>query len=324
MLHHIVNSRLHLLQTERTRRTVLKYLMAGLAGLAFGCSQTRQASMAQRVRASLQPTNDRMKQPMPRLYCIAYIDPDIPSQANQESTIARYPLALVPQDSRRSHAQWRDRIKQLNPNILMLAYQLVIEETTVPGPGHDRLRLIKDSWCVHPDGHLPTVQPKAFRVYDPREVEWQEGFLEACRITLNSYPYAGLFLDQCTVYDIAHPKPTVRAQMRQALQATLLRLREEFKNIILIGNASENWQGLNGEMNEGRPEQMLKENAPYSGHVPPAMDLYFTALKNPRDFERVKREMTLAHSQGAYYSAALDYQHVLWFDAFDEIMPRDK
>lgn len=42
---------------------------------------------------------------------------------------------------------------------------------------------------------------------------------------------------------------------------TLLLLRQEFTNTSLIGNANENWQVLNGELNEGWPEQMLKEVA---------------------------------------------------------------
>lgn len=314
----------HLLQTKLSRRTLLKYSMAGLVGLTFGCAQSPPITGAQSVRTSLASDHKSQQYSTPPLFCIAYIDPDIPSQANQEPMVARYPLALVPQDRRRNHALWRDRIKTLNPGIIMLGYQLVIDETTVPGPGHDRLRLAKESWCIYPNGHVPRIPPKSFRVYDPRKVEWQEAFLDACRITLESYPYDGLFLDDCTVFDIAHPSPAVRAEMREGLQATLLRLRKEFPNTILVGNASENWNGLNGELNEGRPEQILKETAPYSGHVLPAMDLYHTVLDKPSDVERVRREMALAHSQEAYYSAAVDMQHVLWFDVFDEVIAKHK
>ena len=146
-----------------------------------------------------------------------------------------------------------------------------------------------------------------FRIFDPRKVEWQEAFLEACRITLQSYPYDGLFLDDCTVFDIADPLPTVRAQVRQALQVTLLRLRQEFPHAIVIGNSSYNWQGLNGELNEDRPESLLAEVAPFAGHVQPTMDLYGTILKDPNDIERVKWERALAHSLGTCYSAAVNY-----------------
>jgi len=323
MLHHM-NDRDHFLQSELSRRALLKYSIAGLAGLAFG-SQILQTSQA--AGAPQTPTNLRVDSPPP-LFCIAYIDPDIPSHANQESLIARYPLTIVPQDMRSTHVQWRNRIKHLNPKISMLGYQMVIEETTVPGPGHEVMRSVKDSWCIYPGGYHPTVQvepgPRDFRIFDPRKPEWQESFLAACRATLQSYPYNGLFLDQCTVFEKAHLLATVKAEMRQALQVTLLRLRREFPGIILIGNSSYNWQGLNGELNEGRSEKMLEELAPFNGHVKPTMDLYQSFLKDPNDIERVKREMALAHLQGAYYSAAVDYQHVLWFDVFDEVIQQFK
>ncbi|MCA9422238.1 MAG: hypothetical protein KC592_14540, partial [Nitrospira sp.] len=305
----------------------LKYSIAGVAGLAFS-SQFPQNHRAQGTGTLLSPTNLRVDHPIPPLFCTAYIDPGIPTQANQEAIIARYPLTLVPQDMRAKHIQWRNRIKHLNSNILMLGYQMVIEETSVPGPGHDRMRLVKDSWCEYPGGYHPTVKGypsnRDLRIFDPRRVEWQEAFLEACRAMLGSYPYNGLFLDQCTVYEKAHPIPTVKAEMRHALQITLLRLRHEFPNTILIGNSSYNWQGLNGEMNEGRPEQILLEFAPFDGHVQPTMDLYATILKDPTDIERVKQDMALVHSLGAFFSAAVDYQHVLWFDAFDEVIAKYK
>lgn len=326
MLHHMISDHDRLLQTELSRRTLLKYLISGLAGLALG-SQTLQTLSAQGAGSLLAPSNLRVDG-QPPLFCIAYIDPDIPSQANQESLIARYPITLVPQDMRATHVQWRDRIKQLNPNIVMLAYLVVIEETTVPGPGHDRMRLVKDAWCVYPGGFHPTVRvgssPRDFQIFDPRKVVWQEAFLEACRITLQSYPYDGLFLDQCTVYEKAHPFPGVKAEMRQAVQITLLRLRQEFPHKIFVGNSKYNWQGLNGELNEGRPESLSSEVAPFAGHVQPTMNFYNTILKDPNDIELVKREMALAHSLGTYYSAAVNYQHVLWFEVFDEIMTRYK
>ncbi len=314
----------HLFRTELSRRMLLKCSLAGLAGVTFGCGQSPLITGTQSVRTSPGAAYAAQQRSAPLLFCIAYIDPDIPSQANQEPMVARYPLALVPQDNRRSHVQWRDRIKRLNPHIMLLGYQLTIDETTVPGPGHDRLRLAKDSWCMYPNGHIPRIPPKSFRVYDPRKIEWQEAFLDACRITLKSYPYDGLFLDDCTVFDIAHPTVAVRSEMREALQATLLRLRREFPDTIFVGNASENWNGLNGELNEGRPQQMLLELAPFNGHVQPSMDLYYSSLDGPNDIEKVKREMAAAHSRGAYYAAAVDMQHVLWFDAFDEVMARPR
>lgn len=344
MLQHI-NDRDRFPQADLSRRALLKCSIVGLSGLAFG-SQAQETLSGQAAGAPQAPRNLRVDSSgqaagapqssanfcadpcTPPLFCIAYIDPNIPSQANQESIIARYPLTLVPQDMHAGHVQWRDRIKHLNPNILMLAYQMVIEETTVPGPGHEVMRSVINSWCMYPGGYHPTVRvhpgPREFHIYDPRKPEWQESFLAACRVTLQSYPYNGLFLDQCTVFEKAHLDPAVKAEMRDALQVTLLRLRREFPGMLLIGNSGYNWQGLNGELSEGRPKYMLEELAPFDGHAQPTMDLYQSLLKHPHDIETVKREMALAHSKGAYYSAAVDNQHVLWFDAFDEVMTKYK
>jgi hypothetical protein len=258
---------------------------------------------------------------IPRLFCTAYIDPTISTQAGQEAIVARYPLALVPQDIRTSFIRWRDRVKELNPKIVMLGYQMVIEETTVPGPGHDKQRQLSNAWCVYPGGTVPTVGPisKSRRIFDPRKKEWQENFVEACRATLTSYPYDGLYLDQCTVFGRAHPFPDVRAEMRQALQDGIIRVRNEFSATILVGNSSFHWRGLNGELNEGRPGNM-DELDPFDGHVGPRIQLYQSLLRHSFDVGVMKKEMAKAHARGAFYGAAVDYQHALWFDEFDEVI----
>lgn len=77
------------------------------------------------------------------LYAVAYVNPLLPDQQGQETTVAKYPMALVPQDDREPFRKWRDQVRQLNPLIVLLGYQMTSLETTSPGPGHDRLRLDK-------------------------------------------------------------------------------------------------------------------------------------------------------------------------------------
>ena len=308
------------LDPSLSRRSFLHCSLAGLAGLALGTGGLRPASS----RALSPPTDVRVGSRIPPLFCIAYVDPEIASQANQEATIARYPVAIVPQSIRPAQMRWRDQIRQLNPKQIMLGYQIVIEETMVPGPGHDQIRRAQDSWCVYPGGHRPTVDVgtsrRNLRLFDPRKPEWQAAFLKACRATLESYPYDGLFLDQCSVFEKALPFPNVKAEMRQALQLTLLRLRQEYPDTLLIGNSSYNWQGLNGELNEGRVKNLTDELTPFDGHATPNMELYHSLLRHPDDIDTVRREMALAHSRGAFYSASVTYQHILWFDVFDDVI----
>lgn len=312
-----------LISESLSRRSFLLRSMAGISGLVLGSLSPSPsiAQLPQMLRPLTGPTESTSR--LPPLFCTAYVNPEIPEQANQEAVIARYPLVIVPQSDRPAHKRWRDRIKELNPKILILGYQMVAEQTTVPGPGHDKLRDTTDAWAVHPGGFYPTIDPgngQRRRLFDLRKQEWQQAFLNACRETLESYPYDGLFLDQCSVFEITHPIPSVKTDMRQALQNTLIRLREDYPHTIFIGNSSHNWQGLNGELNEGNPSRIAAELAPFDGHVQPAMDMYVSRLRHPNDIETVKKEMILVHKQGGLYGASVTYQQVLWFDVFNKII----
>ena len=304
-----------------TRRSFLGLTSKALLGIGLGglpqrfvfSKPTEQNELVDRINSA------------PKLFCTAYITPDAPGQGNQEAIVARYPLVLVPQDMRRVFVQWRNRVRQLNPSIMMLGYQIVIEETNVPGPGHDELRKVSNAWCEYPGGFVPQVKvggTKMRRIFDPRSNEWQQRFIDACKLTLQSYPYDGLFLDQCTVFNIAHPSPEVRNEMRYALQATLLKLRKAFPDKLLVGNSSYSWNGLNGELNEGRLKSLVKETRSYEGHAMPQLEMYQSRLSNAQDIDIVKKEMALAHSYGAFYGAAVNYQQALWFKAFDKVVAK--
>jgi hypothetical protein len=280
---------------------------------------TRVASLEEPVAAARRKTPRR---PVAPLFCLAYITPDAPGQGGQEPLVARYPLAIVPQDDRDQFRKWRDEIRNMNADIVFLAYQMVHEETTVPGPGHDELRRTRNSWCLYPGGFQPFTSwgERRHRLYDPRTPEFAECFLRACRAVLHSYPYGGLFLDNCTIFPIAHPLPSVRSEMREALQRVLLRLRDEFPDVLIVGNSSENWKGLNGEMNEGRPEQMESELRHFDGHALPNMDMYQTVLRSAGDIETVRHDMRKVFQLGAFYGANVESTHVLWFDDFDKVL----
>ena len=267
---------------------------------------------------------EKPRRPVVPLFCLAYITPDAPGQGGQEAMVARYPVAIVPQDIRNVFRKWRDDVRAINPNIVLLAYQMVHEETLVPGPGHDELRKAVHSWCRYPNG----VEPFTFwgnrqhRLYDPRTPEFADCFLRACRAVLRSYDYDGLFLDNCTIFAIADPDAAVRAAMRQALQTILLELRRELPDALIVGNSSENWVGLNGEMNEGRPKALQSELKPFSGHTSPSMDMYQSILTRADDTETVRREMNETLKLGAFYGANVNSQHILGFDDFDQVMEK--
>lgn len=258
----------------------------------------------------------------PPLFCTAYVNPTNPDQAGQEPIVARYPLALVPQDMRRPFVTWRNNIKSINPSIVLLGYQNVFTETSVPGPGHDVMRRRITKWCVYPNGHVPLVPrtTERRRLADPRAPEFAPALVEACKATLASYPYQGLFLDNCTVYPIAHPDPAVREAMLDALAQAVLHVRAAIPDKILIGNCRYDFAGLNGEMNEGRLLEAPQEFRPFAGHAKPQIDLLQVLVKRPTNSLAVAAGLKYASAAGVSFGAAVDYQHVLWFDFFDEAM----
>ncbi|TXH36596.1 MAG: hypothetical protein E6Q98_10870 [Rhodospirillaceae bacterium] len=259
---------------------------------------------------------------VPPLYCVAYITPKIPAQAGQEKTIARYPLTLVSQATDKLSNKWRDTIKSINPDIIMLGYHDVIDQTTVPGPGHAHMSKLKDAWCVRPDGVLSATGPASKRryIFDPRKPSFQSALVEACQIVMESYPYDGLLLDQCTIYRAAHPDAEVREEMLAALRESILKVRQALPNTILIGNSSYDFPGLNGEMLENRPSKAREEIKPFPEHTKPEINLFQLEIKNTNEIDKVKSNMALAHELGASFGCAVNYQQVLWYDFFDDVM----
>lgn len=306
-----------------TNRRDFLQLLAGAAGLTVAPRLLGANAQLNSAGSTSPKTPFERLLASPKLYCTAYITPNAPTQGGQEQMVARYPLALVPQANTKLFRDWRNRVRTYNPNIILLGYQMVFEETpTQLGPGNDVLRRSGDVWLRLPNGTYSYIKAgsRTLRLADTRKSQWQAGFLNACRTVLNSYPYDGLYLDNCTIYTKAHPSALVRSELSSALQSTLLRLRTEFPDKIIVGNASDDWQGLNGESNEGRPRDAARELAPKVGQAPPWCNMYQTLLRSQYDTATLNTEMTLAHSMGAFYSAAVDYQHVLWFPQFDNYL----
>jgi hypothetical protein len=307
--------------TKHTRRSFLIYSAGSFLVPVFTSGKT--ATDIGNGKEPLRVLNQAAtRNPIAPLFCLAYITPDAPGQDGQEPVVARYPVAVVPQDERNTFREWRDKVRIINPDIVFLAYQMVHEETSNPGPGHDELRKATNSWCSYPNGFQPFTAwgNQRHRLYDPRTAEFAECFLRACRAVLRSYPYDGLFLDNCTIFPIAHPMPSIRAEMREALQAVLLKLRRQFPEALIVGNSSYKWKGLNGEMNENRPADLQTELQHFDGHASPSMDMYQTVLSSAGDVETVRRDMSKILKLGAFYGASVDYEHVLWFDDFDKVI----
>ena len=135
-----------LFASQYTRRSFLIYA-AGSFLLPGSTINLSAAETTDEVKPPRNAVPASTRRPVAPLYCIAYITPDAPGQGGQEAAVARYPLAIVPQEDRSAFRRWRDAVRTLNPNIVLLGYQMVHEEPLTPGPGHDELRKASHSWC---------------------------------------------------------------------------------------------------------------------------------------------------------------------------------
>lgn len=302
-----------------SRRVILAAAAGGAAALF-----SRMAAADQDLTAAVRnvaPTIDGRR--IPPLFAVAYIDPGFQDQQGQEGIVAKYPIALVAQDMRPHFVAWRNRVRSLNPDILLLGYQIAIETTTVPGPGHDILRRTAEptSFIRGFDGQEKTFGQKQYRLYDPRSKEWQRNFLDACSETLRSYPYRGLFIDECSVFSSHGFAPGPRQEMFAALAETLLELRKRHPNALLIGNSAYEWAGLNGEKNEQQEDALESELKSNPLHAKPELNCAVVKIADDNaEPPELRRKLIRVCRAGGLFAAAKTYQRVRWFKLYNEVV----
>lgn len=281
----------------------------GLSGCSFGGPPF----------GGVYPRNDLR---IPPLFCTAYIDPSIMSQRGQEAEVAKFPLAIVPQSNRSIDVRWRDAIKSHNPRILLLAYQMSVEETTVPGPGHDRLRAASNAFITRSGGSFPFTtlrDGRRRRLYDPRSQQWQDALVDSCSIVLQSYPYDGLFLDQCAVFSNMPGHFGEFSEMESGLRSALQRIAAASPRCIIVANSNLNYAMINGHMLENQPIRLLVSSDVANRH--PAVNLFQLLIPSGRLSSRVLNNIaTSALRRGYFFGATDSYQKVRWLPVHDAIM----
>lgn len=212
-----------------------------------------------------------------RLFTVAYIYPDKISPFIQCDLVAKYPIAIVPQSDDPVYIAWRDRIRQLNPAIKLLAYQQTIYLVTeIAGPGVGPGARVMAAESV--PAQLSVSRLPNGPYFDYRIPAFKTSFLHACDAVLKSYPYDGLFLDNCTVW--GQYQGTDVAGLTAALRSTILELRARQPNILIVTNGIEKYVGANGGMCEARPLDMAKEMPYYDGQAFPRINMFHDSYPN--------------------------------------------
>ncbi len=167
--------------------------------------------------------------------------------ATDAANLATYPLLILPQANDAATIAWRNSIKAINPGILMLGYQMVASDAhTVPGPGNAIMP--NYGYCRDASGAVILVNNVA--LHDYRHSYWRSAFLRACQTVMGSYPWDGLFLDNCAVWSNMSTDPGVLSVMQSSLQQALADLRTLFPQSLLTGNSAQHFGSLNGELHE--------------------------------------------------------------------------
>lgn len=312
-----------------TRRRFIKQLAAGSMMLSLPELVNSATSPATPLLQTAQSTNKKLiywSMGMKPVFCTAYIDPGVKSHQNQEAYVAKYPMALVSQDNRDVCYAWNDSVKKLNPAIKLLAYQAVAEETgkNVPGVGNAILRetLGDSAWLRTDMGQYATYtwDGITLRIYDYRNPKWQKAFLDACTGILKGYPFAGLFLDQTYVWSGLGLSQAVRAELYSAIRDTIVKLRLLHPDKLIIANSDQTWNGLNGEMNETRYNDLEQETKLYKGHSKPRIELFQYLMKDQNDTVRAAEMFRLALKNRAFFGVGVNYQTIRWYPFLDTIL----
>lgn len=264
----------------------------------------------------------------PRIFTIMFS-----ATVGLEALIARFPLVLLSQTthSSYSHAS-KELIRTYNPNVVLLGYQVFSEEVNraTPGPGEALMWALRNAT---PDPYMrdgpggddtgTITQVGGRNLYDYRKPVWQNGILAALEALVADYAWDGFFFDNCTVFAAHHPDAAVRAQLLLALRGFLRDVvRPRFPNLLLIGNSGDPaFEGLNGELNENRPNDYATELPSSPLHSQPEVKLAHRITADETVFATASAQAD-AYGSHVFQGAGPDYNLPYWFSTHTRLVQR--
>ena len=129
---------------------------------------------------------------------------------------AGYDALVVSQEITPSYIDFRDRVKTLNPDIKIIGYHMVAFKHPANTPSD---KVMFDAGAAYlMDGADPVTL--AFNashdvtMFDYRNAKWQTAFVHACEVLMATYPYDGIMLDNCSVWDWVINKMGLSADLK--------------------------------------------------------------------------------------------------------------
>lgn len=270
-----------------------------------------------------------------RTCAVAYLIPD--SHGQQLEALAKFGMIVVPQQMTMGRGSaWKDAIRSVNPDAIILGYQMLSEETNAADRGPGDLVMASLSGGT-PDaymrngpngddtGTITLNQSNGLKLFDYRKRVYRDGILSALDAVMASYPYDGFFLDNCNVFQAHHPQASVRQACMESLKALTSQIRGRFPNSVIIGNGPRKFPGLNGEMNENRPADFRAELSPYAGHEQPEAPVSVWQLSSENDAEfRAVYERGKDINPMTFWGSYVTPQSVKWFQTHDIIVAESR
>jgi hypothetical protein len=250
-------------------------------------------------------------------------------------TVCRFPLISVISMDRdhktgkflKNCSLYRNMLRETNPEARLLGHLNASESHTPSSPGqriiyavggeHGRLGNEPQNnpgtiWLERPKGHVVIRHTPwgAKSMMDFRLHRAQDTLFSAMETQYISGPsgrlgepgWDGLFLDQLIVPGLRWGvTPLERKEMISGLQIVLSRFRSRYPNAIVIGNSPLNFADINGEVNEGRGDD-LDEVASSLNHAEPELNVYMYKPAKPASETTIAAEMNLALERNAFFS----------------------
>ena len=115
----------------------------------------------------------------------------------------------------------------------------------------------------------------------------------------------------------------MQAEMEAAIQSVLSKVRLKYPNKILIANSSKTWNDVNGEMNEGRLEDLENESNRTTVHSEPRIELFYHYLVEGEE-EQAKEMFRAALWYNCFFGSSPNAQEVVYYQWFEDVLAEIK
>lgn len=217
------------------------------------------------------------------------------SESSEREKASQYDLVIISQVE-----------KPYDDTITLASLSVAHHNKRAQGRGYEIMNKYavkaKDPFIVTESGDIAALNDNGHKgLFDYSAAGWKDNMLLAVEVLMRTYD--GVFFDNCTANWVKQPD-----HLSEHLQAFLLDVRREHPDAYFIANSRESWQGVNGDLLEGRED--YDELVVREGQVYPNLNMLSYITADPLNDPDVVRRKQEAESRGALFYACESYQKV--------------